>query len=61
MSTGTCTCGCGALVQVTNAEEACGCGCACCTPAAVTREEEIAQLRRLRESVEGRLEELDAG
>jgi DNA-binding transcriptional MerR regulator len=54
-----CSCGCGALQTVSDAA-ACRCGCKCC-PAASTREEEIAELLRLRDSVEQRLAQLGAG
>lgn len=58
--TEACSCGCSTLLQITNAEQACGCGCACCAPEKLTREDEVEQLRQLRDSVERRLMELDA-
>jgi hypothetical protein len=57
----TCTCGCGAMTTVTEAEQTCTCGCACCAPVDRTRDEEIAELRELRDAVEQRLAELEAG
>lgn len=54
-----CSCGCGTMTVVTNAEEECGCGCACCATTAKSREDEIAELRTLRESIERRLAELE--
>ncbi len=54
----TCSCGCGAL-QTVSGEAACRCGCSCCS-AAQNREDEVAELRRLRDSVEERLAELGA-
>ena len=60
MSTDTCNCGCSTVTTITNAEQACGCGCDCCAPGELTREEEIAELRRLRESADERLKQLDA-
>lgn len=61
MSAHACTCGCSTMTTVTNAEQACGCGCDCCAPSELTRDQEITQLRRLRESADQRLEELAAG
>lgn len=60
MSTDTCNCGCSTVTTITNAEQACGCGCDCCVPGDLTREEEIAELRRLRVSADERLKQLDA-
>ncbi len=48
------------MTLVTNADEACGCGCECCADGPKPREEEIAELRTLRESVDRRLTELGA-
>lgn len=55
-----CGCGCGEMTIVTRAEEACGCGCACCAEAPTTKEQEIAELTTLRETIEQRLAELNA-
>jgi hypothetical protein len=60
MSTNACSCGCSTVTTITNAEQACGCGCDCCAPSQLSRDEEIAQLRRLRESADERLNELEA-
>ena len=46
------------MTVVTEAAEACQCGCACCAAEAKTREEEIAELLALRESIERRLADL---
>ncbi len=59
MSAESCGCGCGTMTAVTNAGEACGCGCECCGTEK-SREEEIAELHQLRESVSRRLSELGA-
>jgi uncharacterized protein YfcZ (UPF0381/DUF406 family) len=56
---GTCSCGCGALKTVSD-EAACQCNCSCCGTTANSREEEIAELRRLLESVQERLAALGA-
>ena len=58
----SCGCGCGEMTTVTNAGEPCGCGCECCEdgPKGKSRDEEIEELRSLREAVERRLAELDA-
>jgi len=56
-----CGCGCSEMTVVTEAQEPCGCGCDCCddgTPK--PKEQEIAELLRLRASVEARLTELEA-
>jgi hypothetical protein len=60
MSTDVCNCGCSTMTTITQAEQACGCGCDCCAPGQLSRDEEIEQLRRLRESADERLEELEA-
>lgn len=60
MTAQECTCGCSTLTTITNAEQACRCGCECCAPGQMSREEEIAELRRLRESADRRLQELEA-
>ncbi len=54
----SCGCGCSTMTVVTNANEACGCGCECCGDAEKSKDQEIAELRALRESVERRLAEL---
>lgn len=56
-----CTCGCSTMTAITNAAEPCACGCECCAAEPSTREEEIAELRSLRDAAERRLAELDAG
>jgi uncharacterized protein YfcZ (UPF0381/DUF406 family) len=56
---GTCSCGCAALKTVSD-EAACQCSCSCCGTTGSSREEEIAELRRLLESVQQRLIALDA-
>lgn len=57
-----CGCGCGEMTTVTRANQPCGCGCACCEdgPRGKPRDQEIKELRSLREAVERRLAELDA-
>ena len=58
-TTGTCGCGCSAMTDVTEAKEACGCGCECCGGAEPrTKDQEIAELLTLRQSVDKRLTEL---
>lgn len=54
-----CQCGCNVVTDVTNASEPCGCGCACCADTPKTAEEEITELRTLRNKVEQRLSELE--
>lgn len=54
-----CACGCGTLLTLTEAREPCGCGCECCVPTERSPEEEIAELRRIREATERRLAELE--
>ncbi len=55
----TCGCGCSAMTDVTEAKEACGCGCECCgDEQPKSREQEIAELLTLRQSVDKRLTEL---
>lgn len=56
--TETCSCGCAALTTVSE-QAACDCSCTCCAPGS-TREDEIADLRRLLGSVSDRLAKLDA-
>lgn len=53
--TSTCTCGCASASAVTEAD-ACGCGCS--APAPPSREEQIRELRDLREKIDARLSEL---
>lgn len=52
----TCSCGCGAL-QTVSGEAQCNCGCSCCG-GIKSPEQEIAELQRLRDSVDQRLAEL---
>lgn len=47
------------MTDVTNAAEPCGCGCACCDGKPQSKDEQIHELRRLRESVDSRLRELE--
>ena len=55
----TCGCGCSTMTEVTEAREACGCGCECCgDDKPKSREQEIAELLTLRQSVDKRLTEL---
>ncbi|HEX2064647.1 MAG TPA: hypothetical protein VHE80_09530 [Acidimicrobiales bacterium] len=54
----TCGCGCSTMTVVTNASEACSCGCECCAQTTKSKDEEIAELQALRESVDKRLAEL---
>lgn len=56
-----CQCGCNVVTDVTNAAEPCGCGCSCCGGSPKTTEDEIAELRTLRNRVDERLRELDKG
>lgn len=56
-----CECGCNLVTDVTNAAEPCGCGCACCADRPKDAQQEIAELRRLREQIERRLGELETG
>ncbi len=55
---GTCNCGCSTVTTVTAADQACGCGCDCCHTDELDRDEEIVQLRSLRDSVDRRLARL---
>lgn len=59
MSAESCGCGCGTMTEVTRAGQACGCGCECCGTEK-SKDEEIAELRQLHESVSRRLSELEA-
>ena len=54
----SCSCGCAALETVSE-QAACKCSCSCCGTTD-GREQEIAELRRLLESVQERLVQLDA-
>jgi hypothetical protein len=51
------------MTVLTEAKEPCGCGCACCDGGGPPKpkEEEIAELRRLRDAIDARLGELKAG
>lgn len=60
-TTATCNCGCSTITSITKADEACRCGCKCCAPGALTREEEIAELERVRAAADQRLAELREG
>ena len=53
-----CQCGCSTMTEVTKAAEPCACGCECCSTTAKSTDQEIAELKQLRESVERRLSEL---
>lgn len=47
------------MTTVTNASDPCSCGCECCADdAPKTPEQEVAELRALRESIDRRLSEL---
>lgn len=61
MSAQGCGCGCSTMTVVTEAAEPCACGCECCAEHEKSRDEEIAELHALRESVDKRLSELSAG
>ena len=57
--TSTCGCGCSAMTNVTEAKEPCGCGCECCGDAEPkSRDQQIAELLTLRQSIDKRLTEL---
>ncbi|HVM05796.1 MAG TPA: hypothetical protein VM242_11540 [Acidimicrobiales bacterium] len=47
------------MTTLTAAQEPCGCGCECCGEATKSRDEEIAELNTLRQSIEKRLAELE--
>lgn len=55
-----CDCGCSTMTQVTKATEPCTCGCACCDSSHASHDQEVAELKALRESVERRLSDLGA-
>ncbi len=57
-SENACGCGCGTMTEVTRAAEPCGCGCECCSTTAKSTDQEIAELKELRQSVDRRLAEL---
>jgi hypothetical protein len=55
----TCGCGCATMTHVTKAAEPCGCGCECCADEDTkSKDQEIAELQALRQSVDRRLAEL---
>jgi hypothetical protein len=54
-----CGCGCGSMTTLTAAEEECGCGCECCgSDQPKPRQQEVAELARLRDVIDRRLAEL---
>jgi hypothetical protein len=53
-----CGCGCGTMTTVTAAQEGCGCGCECCGDAPKDTQAEVAELRRLRDTIDQRLAQL---
>ena len=57
--THSCGCGCGSMtVGHSTATETCGCGCGSAEVAPRTADEEVAELRAMREAIDRRLEEL---
>jgi hypothetical protein len=46
------------MTEVTEAKEPCGCGCECCGEVPQNREQQIAELLTLRQSIDKRLTEL---
>ncbi len=56
--THSCSCGCSSMTDVTEAKEDCGCGCECCGDKPQNREQAIAELLTLRQSIDRRLTEL---
>lgn len=56
--THNCSCGCSEMTEVTEAREPCGCGCECCGEVPQNREQQIAELLTLRQSIDKRLTEL---
>lgn len=54
-----CQCGCGVVTDVTNAGEACGCGCDCCSGKSKSTEQELTELRTLRDRIDQRLAEIE--
>lgn len=61
MTEGTCQCGCGTMTVVTEAAEPCACGCKCCRDQPRPKDDEVVQLRRLRATIDRRLEVLGEG
>jgi hypothetical protein len=59
MTTQGCGCGCSTMTVVTNAAEPCGCGCECCGQEEKSVDDQIAELRALRQSIDEKLSELD--
>jgi hypothetical protein len=53
-----CGCGCSTVALISESAEPCGCGCDCCEDTAKTKEQEIAELRRLQAAVRRKLEDL---
>lgn len=53
----TCTCGCATASAITESEP-CGCGCSATPPQ--SRDDEAAELRRMRERIDERLSELES-
>lgn len=53
-----CQCGCSTMTEVTKAAEPCACGCECCATTDKAPDQEIAELKELRQSVDRRLAEL---
>jgi hypothetical protein len=54
-----CGCGCGTMTTLTAAEEDCGCGCECCgSDQPKSKDQEYAELTRLRDVIDRRLAEL---
>lgn len=56
----TCGCGCSQMTEVTEAKEPCGCGCECCDDTPKPKEKQVAELLKLRETINARLAELEA-
>ncbi len=46
------------MTEVTKAAEPCACGCECCSTTDKSTDQEIAELKELRQSVDRRLSEL---
>jgi hypothetical protein len=59
MTTQGCGCGCSSMTVVTKATEPCGCGCECCAQEEKSVDDQIAELRALRQSIDQKLNELD--
>jgi hypothetical protein len=47
------------MTVVTKATEPCGCGCECCAQEEKSVDDQIAELRALRQSIDQKLNELD--